>query len=224
MILGLRDLVGREADIQLVGALVNIAAALKKSALAHNEESRDLENLSADVEDVLVECMNSPSMDSPANVTKVLRRRDDDLDNELPEVVQKAYTIQSGPLDQCADCNLTKIFATAQIIRHVRDVLYSSLKPRRVDIVRTMVDLFQLRTECSTIRFRPVVLFLFEGASKVLSLWLVYEALITANDTTHCHGSVECCNSFQMWSQWLLIVLLVSSTFTKHHLARLGLA
>ena len=205
MIVGLRAQSGREADIQLVGALVNIAAALKKSAVAHHEEFRDLESLSSDFEDVLVECMNCPSMDTPGNVTKVLRRRDNNLDDELTEIVQKAYTIQSGPLHQCVENNLKKIFATPQITRHVEDVLYSSMKPRRVDIVRTMVDLFQLRTECSTIRFRPHALFLFEGASKLFALWVVFLSLSTIDD-------VNLSSSSSILSQILLLLSVRDST------------
>ena len=179
MILTLRYSLGLPADIQLVGALANIAAALKKSALLHHEESRDLESLSSDFEDVLVESMNSPSMDSPDNVTRVLCRFDTLGDEKVPEVVQKAYAIQSGPLRRCADLNLTKVFATAQIIRHVEEVFYGSLKPKRVVMVKSPIDLFQLRTECSTIRFRPVLLFLFEGLLKLITLGLVIWMLTT---------------------------------------------
>jgi hypothetical protein len=55
LLLGLKALRGYHADIQLVGALTNIAVALKLSAKAHQVESRDLMALVDEFEEMLVE-------------------------------------------------------------------------------------------------------------------------------------------------------------------------
>ena len=55
---GLLHLSGLKADVQLLGALVNIAAALKVSASLHIVESRDLKLLLDEFEDMLKQCMN----------------------------------------------------------------------------------------------------------------------------------------------------------------------
>jgi hypothetical protein len=52
---GLKHLRGYSADIQLVGALTNIAVALKLSAQAHQVESRDLMALVDEFEEMLAE-------------------------------------------------------------------------------------------------------------------------------------------------------------------------
>jgi hypothetical protein len=68
----LYKLKGFKADLQLIGALVNLAVALKRSATIHNVESRDLINYADEFQLMIQECMNSPSMDYPENVTKVI--------------------------------------------------------------------------------------------------------------------------------------------------------
>lgn len=176
------------AEIQLLGAVVNIAAALKLAANAHHLERRDLEEMSAAFESIALNFMNCESIDDDAtNVTRVLLRRPEIVssDNNIPLIVQKAMALHNGPLELCVSHDLMKIFSSKQIILHVQSILYDTFREKYVDIVRELPDLFQLRTGCSAIRFRPVVFFLFEGISKVVFL------IIVCVVSTYCYARAE---------------------------------
>ena len=149
---GLFHLNGLKADIQLIGALVNIAAALKISAKMHDVESRDLNLLLDEFEEILKRCMNRSSMDDPDNVTKVLIGLVDIKKYNFPSIIIKAYSFLRGPLRTCIDYDLTKILATPQVITHVKSVFFYSLKSKYSTPIREIEDLFQLRSGCSTYR------------------------------------------------------------------------
>lgn len=174
----LKNLSGTEADVQLVGALVNIAIALREAAAMHYVEQRDLIELSNQVQLALVECMHSPSMDDRDNVTLVLRRGLSAHDSALPSIVVRAMAMYRGPLSECVNRGLTKVLATSQIINHVEEVLYSSLKWERPRISRSFKDLLQLRSGCASLRFSPIAMFMFSGMCKALHLFIVSYALI----------------------------------------------
>ena len=62
---------------------------------------------------------------------------------------------------------------TAQISSHVRSVFWASLKPSKRTIIREFSDLFQIRSGCTTYRYRPVFMFFFKCMSKIIYLVLV---------------------------------------------------
>jgi hypothetical protein len=159
----LRDVSGPVADIQLLSALVNICVALRKAALIHTLEAKDLLVIKDEFEGALLELMNCPSMDVPENVTKVLKKRFTEDESE-PEHVIRASTLCEGPLFLCVDNDLTKILSTAQIKTFVHSVFYSSLKKTMYVPVRNLQDIFRLRSGSTTSRFRPFVMFALECA------------------------------------------------------------
>jgi hypothetical protein len=106
----------RSLDVKLLHALVNIAAALKLSAIKHPLESRDINELYDKVDASLRECMNSTSMDVPLNVMKILRDSDKDGDEAI--IVRQALAFVSGPLELCIAHDLTGLLGTAQISTH----------------------------------------------------------------------------------------------------------
>jgi hypothetical protein len=204
-----------DADVQLVGALTNIAAALALSAETHPIEARDLVELQEVVELALCEAMNSVSMDVPENVTKVLRRIGHDK-SRTPEIVSKAITFVTGPLHDCLRYGLTKILATGQILTFVNTIFYGSLKCNRESTIKNMSDLFQLRSGCSTYRYCPVVMFICEGISKLLFVVIVSVVCITmSSNKDHCELGFASyfgmkCEHIQYWEKGLLIMLLTS--------------
>jgi hypothetical protein len=103
-------------DVKLLHALVNIAAALKLSAIKHPLESRDINELYDKVDASLRECMNSTSMDVPLNVMKILRDNDKDGDEAI--IVRQALAFVNGPLELCIAHDLTGLLGTAQISTH----------------------------------------------------------------------------------------------------------
>lgn len=107
--------------MKLLHALVNIAAALKLSAIKHPLESRDINELYDKVDASLRECMNSTSMDVPLNVMKILRDSDKDGDEAI--IVRQALAFVSGPLELCIAHDLTGLLGTAQISTHGTYVL-----------------------------------------------------------------------------------------------------
>lgn len=133
------------------------------------------------VEGAMVECMSSHKLDVSDNINMVLLRIRDVHRGLNPDVVQQARCIRRGPLFECIMHDLTKLLATPQIISHISDVFNGSLKSRRVDIVRSIPDLFQLRAGTSTKRFQPSAVYFFECCSKVLFLFVVTAAAL-------CHG------------------------------------
>ena len=102
--------------MKLLHALVNIAAALKLSAIKHPLESRDINELYDKVDLALRECMNSTSMDVPLNVMKILR--DSDRDGDEAIIVRQALAFVNGPLELCIAHDLTGLLGTAQISTH----------------------------------------------------------------------------------------------------------
>jgi hypothetical protein len=206
---------GLEADVQLVGALTNIAAALAMSAETHPIEARDLLDLQDVFELAMCEIMNSVSMDIPENVTKVLRRISNDK-SRTPEIVQKALTFVNGPLHDCLRYGLTKILATGQVLTFVNTIFYGSLKCNRESTIKHMSDLFQLRSGCSTYRYCPVVMFVFEGLSKLAFVFVVSVVCITMSSSKdHCEVGFAGffgmkCDQIHYWETALLVMLVTS--------------
>lgn len=161
-----------DADLQLLGALVNVSSALRISANVHPVEGRDLCTLLEDFETALAECMNSNSMDYPENVTLALRRRLDE-DTNAPEIVLQAYSFLYGPLHDCVAYDMTRILSSRQIINYVNNVFYGSLKTYRPSVIRGLSDAFQLRSGCSAYRYCPVIMFTLEGVSKLIFTFAV---------------------------------------------------
>ena len=161
VVASLRAHTGPAADVQLVGALVNIAVALKQAAVVNSIEARELLQMADEFEGALLEAMNCSCMDDPENVTKVLRRKLEESEN-LSDHILKAISICEGPLFLCVKHELTGILSTAQIATFVQSVFYSSLKVRNDLPVRTITDLFRLRSGATTNRFKPFVMFSME--------------------------------------------------------------
>lgn len=161
---------GYRADVMLIHTLVNLAATLKKVAIQHPLE-RDIFLLYDRVEEALRQCMNSNSMDIPLNVMKVLR--DPDKVETDAVIFRQALAFLDGPLKLCIKYDLTGLLGTAQVSNHVRTVFWASLKPTRRNIIREFGDIFQVRSGCTTYRYRPVFMFLFKCLSKIVYLLLV---------------------------------------------------
>jgi len=194
---------GYEADLKLLSALVNIAAALKLAAEQHPLESREMDELYGKVEGAIKACMISNSMDVPANVTKILRDAEND---DQSYIVRQALAFMNGPLELCIKHHLTGLLGSAQICTHVHTVFNASLRPVQRSVIRELPDIFQVRSGCTTFRYRPAFMFLLEGLSKVLYLGLV--AYISSVD---CGAEAECVMSSTMgWEELALAVMVVT--------------
>lgn len=212
----LRNLSGIDADVQLLGALANIALALVLSAAQHEGERKDLLDLADNVQGSMVEIMNCNSMDLHENVTAVLLRSkqfvssyNQDI-NKILCIVQQARCLRTGPLRDCVEHGLTKILATPQIISHLENVFHGALKSRRVEIVRTIPHIFQLRTGCSMVRSQPLVMFAMDGLSKLIFLYLVASVSI-------CTGSkFEICGMLPLYISYLWVIGLMTLTLVLY--------
>ena len=125
-------------------------------------------------------------MDVPANVTKILYdmhgRHDDKSD-----IVCQALAFVNGPLELCIKHHLTGLLGAAQICTHVHTVFNASLRPIQRTVIRELPDIFQVRSGCTTFRYRPAFMFLLEGVSKAFYLGLV--AYVSSVD---CGSEAEC--------------------------------
>jgi hypothetical protein len=157
----LRMKTGIDADLQLVGALVNVCVALRKAAEAHTTESKDLMLIKDEFEYALAELMNCSSMSSRENVIHVLRKQYIEPD-VVAEHVLWARTLSSGPLFLCMENDLTKILSTPQVKGLISSVFYASLKQTTSLPVRNLLDVFQLRSASNTCRYRPFAMFTLE--------------------------------------------------------------
>jgi hypothetical protein len=212
----LKSKMGLEADMQLLGALVNICVALRKAAVEHTMESKDLLLIQDEFEAALLELMNCPSMDMPENVTRVLRKRYVEHD-VVPDHVIRARTLCSGPLDLCVDNDLTKILSTAQIKTFVNAVFYTPLKQTTSLPVRSLLDIFQLRSGSNNSRYRPFVMFALECALMPMLCLSMVLFLAVARSPESCVGSVwesldfMCAHYYKIQS--MLCVYLVGRIF-----------
>ena len=127
---------GLHADVKLVHVLVSLAATLEVVAKEHPLET-DVAHLRTSVEEALRQCMNSDSMDLPANVTKVLAPPADQVgtsttdlplptsvqhefrrchhtqgDGEVALIVRQALAFTEGPLKLCLQHDLTGLLGT----------------------------------------------------------------------------------------------------------------
>ena len=114
--MGIKDRVYFNHDLDLVDSLVQVAVALSLCADAHPLEKMDLEDRLRIVQQMLAACMDSDSMDDERNVTKVLQcpewRRKHEFVNP---VVHKAQTLLRGPLAQCIKYKLYDLIGTTQV-------------------------------------------------------------------------------------------------------------
>ena len=150
---------------------MNIASSLKLAATQHPLESRELDELFERVESAILACMSCTSMDTPKNVTQVVRVGEEEKDESY--IVRQALSFVTGPLERCIANDITGIMGTAQISTHVNNVFWASLKPSSKVIIRELPDLFQVRSGCTTFRYRPAFMFILEGFCKVVYLVLV---------------------------------------------------
>ena len=196
---------GYKSDLKLLSALVNVAAALKLAAEQHPLESREMVELFEKVEGGIKACMFSTSMDVPANVTKILRDAEKD---EQSDIVRQALAFVNGPLELCIRNHITGLLGTAQICTHVHNVFFASLRPIQRTVIRELPDIFQVRSGCTTFRYRPAFMFLLEGMSKALYLGLV--AYVSSED---CGAEAECELSARLnWSEVNLVVMVITGS------------
>lgn len=165
---------GPEADRFLVSALIHIAAALKAAAEAHEVESNELLAFCDEFEDAAYETMFSTTMDYPENVTKVLRPvRMNQPASIKSEVVMQAEAFFEGPLCDCIRFDLTKMLSTAQVVTFVHSRFYGCLHICRELPVRSVSDLFQVRSGICSYRYAPYTMFFFEAGMKLVFATLV---------------------------------------------------
>jgi hypothetical protein len=162
---------GFPADVALLHTLVALAATLKVVGYQHPLE-RDVFHLYDRVDEALRQCMNSNSMDVPLNVTRALGSPDT-AGTDASVIVRQAMAFLDGPLKLCLQHDLTGLLGTAQVSNHVRTVFAASLRPTRTRVVRQFADLFQTRSGCATLRYRPAFMFFLLFFSKVAYLVLV---------------------------------------------------
>lgn len=196
---------GRSHDIHLIGALVNIASAVKRSAAVLPEDENELLELAVGLENMIAECFKVPALDSPEMVTRVLLRlgqhastyggthraaaaaaastsyhprrslalspsSSSSSEREIVSFEVKAHTFLQGPVRECLESDLNKTLGLAPLMRHTGSVFVSSLKGVRMQSMKEVADLFELRSVVSSCRYCPMVMFAFEGLSKLLCL------------------------------------------------------
>lgn len=213
-----------ENVVNLVIALVNIAAAIKKAAETHPIEQRDLMKLFDEYDDMLTVCMQCPIMEEQENVLQVLLSGFDNkirVDDKISRVdnESRAWAFRKGPLKTSIEYALTKFLATPQIIRHVDSVFEDSLKGRTPHAIRNLEDLFQLRSGCSIYRFIPLVMFTFESIMKFVFLIIV---AMTSFIQSSVNNGKECrfpfffqplewtCIHSTFWENFLVLMFITS--------------
>ena len=198
---------GYHADVKLLSALVNIAAALKIAEDTHPLQAHKLKELFDKVENAIEVCMSCSSMDKRSNVAKILQ--DDDAartDFGHAAIVCEASAFVNGPLALCIKHNLTELLGTTPISTHVDRVFYASLRSTRRKIIHGWRDIFQVRSGCATLRYRPVFMFIIEGIAKVLYLLLV--AKVSHDD---CGSDAECLLPARFsWIELGIVVMFVT--------------
>ena len=203
----LKSRIGYHADVKLLNALVNIAAALKIAADSHPLQKHKLNELFDKVENAIEVCMSCSSMDKRSNVAKILQ--DDDAARShfgQATIVCEASAFVNGPLALCIKHNLTEFLGTTPISTHVDRVFYASLRSTQRKIIHGWRDIFQVRSGCATLRYCPVFMFAIEGIAKVLYLALV--ALVSHLD---CGSEAECLLPIHFsWFEWSIVVMLVT--------------
>ena len=203
----LKNQTGYHADVKLLSALVNIAAALKIAEDSHPLQAHKLNELFVKVENAIEICMSCSSMDKRSNVAKILQ--DDDtarIDYGHAAIVREASAFVNGPLALCIKHNLTELLGTTPISTHVDRVFYASLRSTQRKIIHEWSDIFQVRSGCATLRYRPAFMFIIEGVAKVVYLLLV--AKVSHDD---CGTQAECFLPLDLtWAEWGIIVMFVT--------------
>ena len=80
----------------------------------------------------------------------------------------------------------------------------ASLRPIPRTVIRELPDIFQVRSGCTTFRYRPVFMFFLEGMSKALYLALV--AYVSYSD---CGAEAECVLSTELNGYEIGLVVMV---------------
>lgn len=175
-------------DLNLIGALVSMAAALKLAAIACPVESSELEEKVIEYENMVQRCIECDELEKPANVTRALTRQYE-LDPKVSQSVHKARAFLHGPLKLCIEHDLTKLLATPVIRKHVEDVFSESLHERVNESISSISDLVQLRSGCSSYRYCPVVMFSFESLMKIVFLGIAIVAIAVRANSNVCPAS-----------------------------------
>jgi hypothetical protein len=173
---------GYDADLYLVSALINIAAALKVSSQVHEIESVELLQCCDEFEEAAHESMFSTTMDYPENVTKVLRPKKQGPET-CSEEVSQAGAFFEGPLNNCMRYDLTKLLSTAQVVTFVHGRFYGCLHLFRELPIRNMSDLFQIRSGITSYRYAPYTMFFFEAIMKAFYALLVAAYVLSVQKT-----------------------------------------
>jgi hypothetical protein len=80
--------------------------------------------------------------------------------------------------------------------------------PTNRSIIRELPGLFQVRSGCTTFRYRPAFMFLLEGASKTLYLILV--AIVSADD---CGALSECVMNTKFgFKERCIVIMMITGT------------
>ena len=167
---------GYHADVKLLSVLVNIAATLTMlTAIWHpiQTEKFGIREFCEDVDRAVEACMSCFSMHKRANVMKILQDGDSVHTNEQAAIICEASAFVNGPLALCIQHNLTELLGTVPISTHVDRVFKTSLRPIRRKYIHGWSDIFQVRSGCATLRYRPVFMFIMEGIAKFVYLVLV---------------------------------------------------
>jgi hypothetical protein len=195
---------GYRADLFLVSALINFAAALKVAAEVHEIESHELLLCCDEFEEAAYQSMFSTTMDYPENVTKVLRPRptgstqspisfilsprdpNDEADCGCSEEVNQAGAFFEGPLFDCMKYDLTKLLSTAQVVTFVHGRFYGCLRYLRELPIRRTSDLFQVRSGITSYRYAPYTMFFFEAIMKLFYACLVAVHVVSVKSAHDC--------------------------------------
>lgn len=208
------------SDLNLVGALVSMAAALKLSAEKNSVEFDALTEEVEEYENMIKRCMDCQCIENPLNVTKMMLREQHLDPNQ--NLIHKARAFLHGPLKLCIEHDLTKLLATPAIRKHVEDVFSESLKERIVESIGSISDLVQLRSGCATYRYCPVVMFSFESLMKVIFLVLVMIAIALEASHETCENINQSqhylswfyfkmyCMDLQNIKSWIVVMLITS--------------
>lgn len=207
------------SDLNLVGSLTSVAAALKLAAEKNSMESEELTKICTEYETMIKICMKCSKLEDPENVTKILiRQLNINTDQTL---VHKARAFLHGPLRLCIDHDLTKFLATSQIRKHVEDVFSKSMKERIIESIGSINDLVQLRSGCATYRYCPIVMFSFEAMMKVVFLILVIVGIALEASPQEClkpvqdgyftwmYKKVYCIDPWY-WNGYIVVMLVTS--------------
>ena len=204
----MQDQSGMEYDKLLLRCLINLYEALMLAAEAHPLEALDLKGVCRGLDTALAELLISDRLMNRKLFYQILLDPEDYNDAySAVGHVSKALVFAGYPLKVSAKYDLLTFLGSKNIVELLREVFWLSMKPNDARIVRSIPDIFQERSGCTTLRYQPVFMFLLEGFFKAFYLTTV--AIVSIHD---CQGSINCeINEHLNYSEWGVIIMLVTS-------------